>query len=256
LRALEIPTHPREGMSLEGLEQAVRRQKIAACFVAANFQNPLGGCMPDRNKKDLVDILSRRDIPLIEDDVYGDLHFGPERPHAVKAFDKHDSVLLCSSFSKTISPGFRVGWTAPGRFLEQVRRLKLTNSISTATLLQMTIAEMLHNGGYDRYLRSLRKTYAKQVQLMSQGICKYFPEGTKITRPMGGHVLWVELPKTVDSLELYRRAVEKSISVVPGPLFSSKQHYRNFIRLNCGYPWTERIERALITLGQIAAKLT
>jgi DNA-binding transcriptional MocR family regulator len=137
-----------------------------------------------------------------------------------------------------------------------VRRLKLTNSISTATLMQMTIAEMLHNGGYDRYLRSLRKAYANQVQLISHAVCKYFPEGTKMTRPMGGHVLWVELPKTVDSLELYRKAVERSISIVPGPLFSSKQHYRNFIRLNCGFPWTDRIERALITLGQIAAKLT
>ncbi len=254
LKAQEIPTHPREGMSLEALENVLRRKKIAACFVSANFQNPLGSCMPDKNKKTLVEMLFRRGLPLIEDDVFGDLHFGQERPKAVKAFDKHGMVLLCSSFSKTISPGFRVGYAAPGKFVAQVRRLKLTNSISTATLLQMTIAEMLHNGGYDRHLRRLRKIYASQVQLMSQAICKYFPEGTKMTRPTGGHVLWVELPKSVDSLELYYQALEKNISIVPGPLFSPKQHYRNFIRLNCGFPWSERIERALITLGQMAAK--
>ncbi len=255
LKALEIPTHPRDGMSLEALERMLRRKKIAACFVSANFQNPLGGCMPDKNKKALVEMLSRRSIPLLEDDVFGDLYFGADRPKAVKAFDRNGWVLLCSSFSKTISPGFRVGWTAPGRFLDQVRRLKLTNSISTATLPQMAIAEMMLNGGYERHLRHLRKIYAGQVQFMSQALCKYFPEGTKITRPMGGHVLWVEMPKSVDSLELYRRALEKNISVVPGPLFSPKRHFRNFIRLNCGYPWSERIERALITLGQIAAKM-
>lgn len=255
LKALEIPTHPREGMSLEALENVLRRKKIAACFVCANFQNPLGSCMPDKNKKTLVEMLARRGVPLIEDEVFGDLHFGPQRPRAVKAFDKHGLVLLCSSFSKTISPGFRVGYAAPGKFLQQVRRLKLTNSISTATLLQMTIAEMLHNGGYDRHLRQLRKVYASQVQLVSQAVCKYFPDGTKMTRPMGGHVLWVELPRHVDSLELYYRALERNISIVPGPLFSPKRLYRNFIRLNCGFPWNERLERALITLGQIAAKM-
>ena len=255
LKALEIPTHPREGMSLEGLENALKREKIAACFVVGNFHNPLGGCMPEANKKALVEILNRRGIPLLEDEVYGDLHFGTSRPKPCKAFDKNGMVLTCSSFSKTLSPGYRVGWAAPGKFAAQVRRLKLTNTISTATLPQMTIAEMLHNGGYDRFMRHLRKAFELQVQCMSQAICKYFPEGTKMTRPMGGHVLWVELPAAIDSLELYHKAVEKNISVVPGPLFSPKRDYRNFIRLNCGYPWTDRIERAMITLGQLAARM-
>lgn len=255
LKALEIPTHPREGMSLDGLEAALRREKIAACFVVGNFHNPLGGCMPEANKKALVEMLARRGIPLLEDEVYGDLYFDTTRPKPCKAFDKHGMVLTCSSFSKTLSPGYRVGWAAPGKFRDQVRRLKLTNTISTATLPQMAIAEMLRNGGYDRFMRHLRKIYERQVQCMSQAICKYFPEGTKMTRPMGGHVLWVELPPAIDSLELYYKALERNISVVPGPLFSPKRHYRNFIRLNCGYSYTERIERAMITLGQLAAKM-
>lgn len=255
LKALEIPTHPREGMSLEGLEAALKREKITACFVVGNFNNPLGSCMPEANKKALVEMLARRGIPLLEDDVYGDLFYGPTRPKPCKAFDKHGMVLTCSSFSKTLSPGYRVGWTAPGKFREHVRRLKLTNTISTVTLPQMAIAEMLKNGGYDRFMRHLRKIYELQVQCMSQAVCKYFPEGTKMTRPMGGHVLWVELPGAIDALELYRKALEKNISIVPGPLFSPKRLYRNFIRLNCGYPWTERIERAMITLGQLAARM-
>jgi len=255
LKALEIPTHPRDGICLDALEKAVKKQRVAACFVVANFHNPLGGCMPESNKKALVEMLGRKEIPIIEDDIYGDLHFAQERPKTLKSFDKHGRVLLCSSFSKTLSPGYRVGWTAPGKFMVQVRRLKLTNSISTATLPQMAIAQILQNGGYDHYLRQIRKAFATQVQLMTQAIKKYFPEGTRVTRPMGGFVLWVEFPRAVNAIELYRRALEKNISFVPGPLFSAKRQYQHFIRLNCGYPWSDRIEQALITLGQLAAKM-
>jgi DNA-binding transcriptional MocR family regulator len=255
LKALEIPTCPREGINLTALEAAIKKDRIAACFIVANFHNPLGSRMPDKNKKALVEMLGRKGIPIIDDDIYGDLSFDNDRPKALKAYDKHGLVLLCSSFSKTLSPGYRVGWTAPGRFLTEVRRLKLSNSISTATLPQMAIAELLQNGGYDHYLRQVRKAFANQVQVMTQAIAKYFPEGTKVTRPMGGFVVWVEFPKSVDSLELYRAAIEKNIGVVPGPLFSAKRQYRQFIRLNCGYPWSEKIEHALITIGQLAAKM-
>jgi DNA-binding transcriptional MocR family regulator len=255
LKALEIPTHPREGICVDALETALKKHRVAAVFVAANFQNPLGSLMPDKHKKALVEMAANRDIPLLEDDVYGDLYFEGTRPKTLKAFDKNDTVLLCSSFSKTLSPGFRIGWTVPGRFLHQVRRLKLTNSISTPTLLQMAIAEMLSTGGYDHYLRRIRKAYASQVQLMSQAVRRYFPEGSSVTRPAGGTVLWVELPPNVDSVELYRRALQRNISIVPGPLFSPKRLYMSCIRLNCGQPWSEKIEDAMILLGQIAMRM-
>jgi DNA-binding transcriptional MocR family regulator len=255
LKALEIPTHPRDGICLDALGSALKKHRIAAVFVSANFQNPLGSVMPDKNKKHVVEMLAEREIPLIEDDVYGDLFFEGTRPKALKAFDKTDTVLLCSSFSKTLSPGFRIGWAVPGRFTNQVRRLKLTNSISTATLPQMAIAEMLSSGGYDHYLRRVRKAYASQVQVMTQAVRRYFPEGTSVTRPMGGTVLWVEFPKGIDSVELYRRALEKNISIVPGPLFSPKRQYTQCIRLNCGHPWSERIEEGMITLGQLAIRM-
>ncbi len=251
MRALEIPTDPRNGIVLDALASALRRQKIKACLFVLNFSNPLGSCMPDADKKTLVDLLARREIPLIEDDIYGDLHFAEKRPRTAKTYDKQGLVLLCSSFSKTLAPGYRVGWTAPGRFKLQVESLKFTSSMATTTAPQMAIADFLQSGGYDRYLRKIRRILMTQVQQMSNAVGRYFPAGTKVTRPQGGYVIWVELPHGVDSLELHRRALAQKISIAPGPIFSAKQKYKNFIRLSCGLPWTEKIERAVRTLGDL-----
>jgi DNA-binding transcriptional MocR family regulator len=118
----------------------------------------------------------------------------------------------------------------------------------------MAIAEFLQSGGYDRYLRKLRRILATQVQQMSNAVSRYFPAGTKVTRPQGGYVLWVELPRSVDALDLHRRALAQKISIAPGPIFSAKQKYKNFIRLSCGLPWSEKVERAVQTLADLALK--
>ncbi|PYK99165.1 MAG: GntR family transcriptional regulator, partial [Verrucomicrobia bacterium] len=205
--------------------------------------------------KQLVKILAEREIPLIEDDLYGNLSHSPQRPKTAKAFDKEGLVLLCDSFTKTLAPGSRVGWTAPGRFKTQVEHLKFISSIGTPTLMQMAIAEFLANGGYDHHLRKLRRVYAEQVGLVTQAITKYFPEGTKVARPAGGYVLWVELPPQIKSLELFERAVAEKISVAPGPIFSPKQKFQNFIRLSCGTPWSEATDQALLKLGRIITRM-
>lgn len=252
MKALEIATDPRNGVVLDALASAVRRHKIKACLFVTNFSNPLGSCMPDDKKKALVDLLAPREIPLIEDDIYGDLCFAAIRPKTAKAYDKKGLVLLCSSFSKTLAPGYRVGWAAPGRFKPQVESLKFTSSMATTTAPQMAIAEFLQSGGYDRYLRKLRRLLMAQMQQTSEAIGRYFPPGTKVTRPQGGYVLWVELPPSVDALELHRRALGQKISIAPGPIFSPKQKFRNFMRLSCGSPWSERIDRALQKVGELA----
>ncbi len=254
MRALEISTDPRDGVILGALDSAIRRQKVRACLFVTNFSNPLGSCMPDARKKELVELLARREIPLIEDDIYGDLYFSGVRPRTAKAYDKKGLVLLCSSFSKTLAPGYRVGWTSPGRFRPQVESLKFTSSMATATPPQMAIADFLQSGGYDRYLRKIRRILMTQVQQMSNAVGRYFPTGTKVTRPQGGYVLWIELPRSADALELHRRALEQKISIAPGPIFSAKQKYKNFIRLSCGLPWSERIDRAVQTLADLARK--
>jgi DNA-binding transcriptional MocR family regulator len=254
LKALEIPTHPRDGLDLAALGAAMRRHRIAACVVTPNFHNPLGCLMPDANKRALVEMLAKREIPIIEDDAYGDVQFEGERPRALKSYDTKGLVLLCGSFSKTLAPGYRVGFCAPGRFFEKVKALKLTNTIATPTLPQLAIAEFIQRGGYDHHLRAVRRTYAEQVQRVSHAIAESFPPGIKMTCPHGGMFLWIELPRKVDALELSDRAQREEISIGPGPLFSAKQQFRNFIRVSCGHPWSGRIERAVGVLGSLAKR--
>ncbi|PWT91972.1 MAG: GntR family transcriptional regulator [Acidobacteria bacterium] len=254
MKALEIPSDSRDGMDLTALKNALHKNQVKACLVISNFNNPLGSCMPISRKKQLVELLEKNKVALIEDDIYGDLYFTAERPEVCKNFDKYGNVLLCSSFSKVLSPSYRVGWVAPGQYLNQIKKLKFTTTSSSPFPTQATIAEMLKSGGYDRHLRRIRKAYSLQVHNMMQAIRKYFPEGTRCTRPRGGFVLWVEFPSTIDSMELHRRAMKEKISIVPGPLFSARGRYKNFIRLNCSHPWSDKIEQALIMLGKLAAR--
>lgn len=251
LKAIEIPTHPRYGISLEALGTVLKKNRIRACLFIPNFSNPLGSLMPDERKQLLVKMLAQHDLPLIEDDIYGDLGFSSERPKVVKAFDKKGLVLLCSSFSKTLAPGYRIGWVTPGRFQTEIERLKSACTIATATAPQMAIAEFLVNGGYDHHLRKIRRIYMRQAWLMTQGVGKFFPPETKVTRPAGGFVLWVEMPEYVDSRKLYELALKAGITIAPGPIFSIRQGYRNYIRLNAAF-WTDKIEKAIATLGGLA----
>ncbi len=254
LRALEVPTDPRTGICLDATRDALENNDVKVVLVMPTYQNPLGSCMPDEKKERLYRLLADYDVPAIEDDIYGDLHFGERRPKPLKAWDTDGRVLLCSSFSKTLAPGLRVGWCAPGRYLERVRRLKFTNTLGTPVVLQKTVSDFLRNGGYDHHLRSIRRAYQNQLHLFSQAVLRHFPEGTRLSRPQGGFVLWVELPPGVDTLRLHRDALKHRINIAPGALFSVKDRYRNCLRLNCGLPWSEPIEAAVRTLGELARK--
>jgi len=255
LKVLEIPSTPREGMSVEVLAYALRHNPVRACLVIANFNNPLGSVMPDERKEELVRLLRTHDLPLIEDDVYGDLGFGPHRPSATKAYDDAGLVLYCSSFSKTLAPGYRVGWIAPGRYLDRVQRLKSVFSLATASPTQLAVAEFLTSGGYDRHLRAMRRTYAVQLAHVRAAIARWFPPGTRVTRPEGGFVVWVELPPGVDGLALHEQALRKGIAVAPGTLFTTSDRFRNCIRVSAAF-WSERIRDALRTVGGIACGMT
>lgn len=254
LRVVEIPTGPRTGICLEATRAAFATNDIKALMVMPSFSNPLGSNMPDENKEQLYRILTEFDVPVIEDDIYGDLHFGERRPKPLKAWDTDGRVLLCSSFSKTLAPSLRVGWCAPGRYLERVRRLKFTNTLGTPIVLQKTVSDFLRNGGYDHHLRSIRRAYHHQLHLFSQAILRHFPEGTRLSRPEGGFVLWIELPPGVDTLRLHRDALKHHITTAPGALFSVKDRYKNCLRMNCGVPWSDAIEAAVRTLGELARK--
>lgn len=251
LKALEIPTHPRDGISLEALQLALEQWPVKACVVVPNFSNPLGYCMPDARKVELVRMLAQAGVPLIEDDVYGDLGFGPRRPGTCKALDRHGEVLHCSSFSKTLAPGLRVGWIVPGRHREKVEYLKYVTNLATPTVPQLAVAELLESGRYERHLRGVRGEYARAVERMIAAVDSRFPAGTRVTRPQGGFVIWVELPGNLDSFELARELLEQGVSIAPGPIFSATRKYRNFLRLSCACVWDGRVDRALAALVRL-----
>jgi DNA-binding transcriptional MocR family regulator len=254
LRALEIPTHPRDGISLDALEFAIEHNPIRAVMVISNFNNPLGSQIPDEKKEALVNLLAKHDIPLIENDILGEIYFGEKRPLVCKAFDTKGLVMLLSSFSNDISPGLRIGWVAPGRYRADVEWLKFTLSISSPTLPQMVIAEFLESGGYDQHMRRIRREYARNVRLMSDAVMRYFPEGTRLTRPSGGFVLWIQLPENVVALKLYEMALKGGITLAPGDVFSATHQFPNFIRLNAA-EFNYSIERAIERLGEMIVEL-
>ena len=255
LRAVEVATHPRDGVQLDSLEAALQREPVKACWFMPNFQNPLGALMPVEHKKKLVEMLARRGIPLIEDDVYGELYFGVRRPPPAKAFDRDGWVLHCSSVSKSLAPGYRLGWAAAGRFARAVETLKLSSTLSVAVPSQHAVLHYLQEGGYDKHLRALRATLLRQQQEALRAIGRHFPAGVRVTQPEGGYFLWVELPPAVDALKLHRLALSQNISIAPGPLFSADQRFRHHVRLNYGHPSPTQLGAALKTLGRLVTGL-
>ncbi|HXV21221.1 MAG TPA: PLP-dependent aminotransferase family protein, partial [Desulfuromonadales bacterium] len=243
LKALEIPTSPTEGMSLEALGYALEHNEVKACLVVTNFNNPLGCVMTSARKQEMVRLLERHGVPLIEDDIHGDLAHTDERPGVARSFSRSGNVLLCSSFSKTVAPGYRVGWIAPGRYQQEIEALKMAVTVASASPTQMAVAEFLANGGYERHLRKIRRTYAQKMAKMGEAIGRYFPAGTKVSRPRGGFCLWVEMPEGVDSQRLYGEALAEGITIAPGTLFSASGKFRNCVRLNAAY-WSARVEGA------------
>ena len=252
LRAVEILTDPRDGLRLDALKEALARHRIAAVVASPVCHNPLGTTMPEAARQVLVALLARHRVPLIEDDVYGDAHYDAERPVPANRFDRDGGVLLCGSFSKVLAPGYRVGWLAAGRYHARVSQLQLASTLAQPTLPQLAVAAFLGSGGYDQFLKRMRGTYRDQVARARDAVARYFPEGTRVTSPSGGFVLWAQLPDGIDALDLAERALARGISVSPGPLFSASGGHRSCLRLNCGHPWTPRLDAAVRTLGSLA----
>ena len=254
LKALPVPVDSVNGIDFHALKKTLDKNRVTACVLIPNFHNPVGFVMPDERKKEMTALMARRGITIIEDDIYGDLQHHDLRPRCMKSFDESDSVILCSSYSKTLAPGYRVGWIAAGRWHEKVLALKRSTTFSGSLLPTLAIAEFLKNGGYDRYLRSVRQAYRQQVSRMREAIVESFPKGIALSRPQGSFLLWCELPRKVDSMELFKHARAAGISIAPGPLFSPNGGFRNFIRINCGYPWNPQMERSVGILGHLVRK--
>jgi DNA-binding transcriptional MocR family regulator len=252
MKALEIPVHPQDGLDLAALADALKRRPVKACWFMTSFQNPTGASLPLEKKKALVALLASHDIPLIEDDVYAELYFGSRGFLPAKAFDKNGLVMHCSSFSKTLAPGYRVGWVSPGRFGQQIERLRLMTTLSASLPAQVAVADYLQYGGYDKHLRKLRHAMESQLSSLLAALARHFPADVRVSRPAGGYFVWVEFAEDFDALALHQAALVHGISVAPGPIFSARRDFRHCLRLNYGYPWSDEYEAAMQTLGALA----
>jgi DNA-binding transcriptional MocR family regulator len=251
LRAVEIPVDPTTGLNLDALAKALKKHPIRACWFMTNFQNPTGVTLSLEKKKALVELLAKHDVPLIEDDVYGELHFQPEYPLPALGFDTQGLVMHCSSFSKTLAPGYRIGWVSAGRFTDKVQRLKLMTTLSASIPVQAGVADYLQYGGYDKHLRKLRGALRTQLGEMDAAIERWLPQGVRRTHPEGGYFLWLEFPDAIDAMELHRLAIAQGISLAPGPIFSATHGFGNCVRLNFGHPWSPKIDDAMRVLGEL-----
>jgi DNA-binding transcriptional MocR family regulator len=252
LKALELPTDAATGIDLSALEQAVKGRAVAACLFSSSFNNPLGSTMPEEKKAAVLDLLARFDVPLIEDDIYGDIYFGAERPRPFMALDRRGITIYCSSFSKTVAPGYRIGWIATSRYMQQVLERKCAVTLCGPVLPQVAFADFLASGGYDSHLRRIRRVFQNNIEQMTRAVDRIFPPGTRVTRPRGGFVLWVELPRPLKSRELFSAALDRGICFAPGDVFSASGRYRNCLRLSCGYAWGARLEKGVKVLGELA----
>lgn len=249
LNIIELPTHPTTGVDLEALKKVIH--KVDVCCFMSNFSNPLGSLMPDENKKELVKMLTHHNIPLIEDDLYGNLFFGTVRPKPCKYYDEAGIVMWIGSVSKTLAPGYRVGWVAPGKFKDKIIRQKMAQTVCMPSLYQEVIADFLEHGRYDHHLRNLRSTLYTNSLHFQRTIEDHFPENTKISQPQGGSFLWLELDKSIDTAVLYDTAIQQKIGFAPGRIFTQHDQYHNCMRLNFGLEWKEKVEFDLKRLGQL-----
>jgi DNA-binding transcriptional MocR family regulator len=249
LNVIELPTHPTTGVDLEALKKVIT--KIKACCFMSNFSNPLGSLMPNESKKELVELLTYHNIPLIEDDLYGNLFFGAARPKPCKYYDEAGIVMWCGSVSKTLAPGYRVGWVAPGQFKEKIIRQKLVQTISTPSLYQEVVADFMEFGRYDHHLRNFRHTLHTNCLHFQRAVEDYFPENTKISQPQGGSFLWLELDKNIDTASLYDIAIKQKISFAPGRIFTQHDQYNNCMRLNFALEWNDKLNNDIKRLGTI-----
>ncbi|PJZ41931.1 hypothetical protein CH370_06615 [Leptospira kmetyi] len=253
-KLIEIPVNPIHGMSLSHFEEALNRYPIQCVIINPNFQNPTGSLLSNENKKILVDLCAGKNIPIIEDDIYGDLYFTASRPLSLKSFDKKENVYKISSYSKIISPDLRIGWIVPGKKSHELQKEIKLSRLALPSIPQIALSEYLKTS-YERNLKPLRRNLSSNLAKIRESVLKHFPESTYISNPQGGLVFWIELPDKIDSLLLQNEAWKHNVSIAPGPIFSGTGNFRNFLRLSGGVRLTSKVEEKIKTLGKLADKL-
>lgn len=250
LNVIEIPNSREKGLSIETLKFVLEYHDLKAFVTIPNFNNPLGSMLSDSQKEELVKLLEEYDVPLIEDDIYSELYFTKSRPSTCKSFDITGNVILCSSFSKSLAPGLRVGWMIPGKYFERIEKKKILFNLGTSAIPQVALSYFLKEGGYERHLKKLRSSLINQIRDICEYITAVFPVGTRVIPPLGGLVIWIECPKWVDTIDLYDKVKEKGILFAPGAIFSLNDKYRNCLRINGG-TWNNEVRDAIDEMAKI-----
>jgi DNA-binding transcriptional MocR family regulator len=251
LRILELPSSPTGGIDIDSIEDAFKRWQVSVLIISPCYSTPTGSCISDNDKQSILALCIGSDVAIIEDDIYGELTFGLSRPRTLHSYDVTGNVLLCSSLSKCLSRDLRIGWIAPGKYSQEISHLKIVTSLSTSSSLQTGIADYMQRGLFERYLRKKRLQLSKQCLQLQHLIPDLLPTALSWTRPAGGLTLWLELPQSINTTELYRQTNDKGITITPGALFTSQHKYRNFLRLSFAHEWTEERISALAEVGNI-----
>lgn len=245
LKVISIPDHPEYGIDLEAFEQAVQNYPIKVCLLMLNSQNPIGYTLSDENKFKLAKLLHDYQIHLIEDDVYEELYYGSKKPLPMKYFDQQNLVLHCSSFSKTLGAGFRIGWVHAGIFSESIQHLQLMSTLSVNSFIQNALTEYLSHRHYEKHLKTLRSALQRYKKQFYQYLKTQLPTTCKIHYYPSGYFLWIELPLQINSLDVYEGLIQKNIGIAPSILFNTLEDQQHHIRINCSFELNDPVKDAL-----------
>ncbi|MBK0166804.1 PLP-dependent aminotransferase family protein [Klebsiella sp. S69] len=253
-KAVAIPTHPQTGMCLNSLEEILKKGDVSAVITIPSGHNPLGFTMPEENRRRLATMGHIYEVAIIEDAMYAELQYGQSPVPNIKAFDTDGWVMVCASYTKTVAPDFRIGWLEAGRFRDIARQMKFTSTVAEPGLLTETLGLFLENGGYDLHLRFLRKRYNEQIDAVRALLSRHFPEGTCVSRPQCGFILWLELPRDVDTLDLFHAALDEKIICMPGLLCSGNKAFSHCLRLAVCFELTDQYVSGIQKLGELASR--
>ncbi|AQX14158.1 GntR family transcriptional regulator [Elizabethkingia meningoseptica] len=229
LKSIEIPVGYKEGFDTDYLENVCKKNPVKAIVLTPNFHNPTGILMTDNRKKEVLDIAERHHIPVIENDIYGDLYFGHSRPSTIKNFDTSGLVITYSSFSKTLAPGIRLGWLSAGQFFSKAERIKFSLGRSVSPFNQEVINKLLDSTAYERHLRTFRQQLEQQAMTLTDQFSHFFPDSyTHI--PQGGYSIWSRLPAATDMEQFYQYCKKYHLQITPGKTFSFTNAYDHYFR--------------------------
>jgi DNA-binding transcriptional MocR family regulator len=250
LKVLSVRTDPTNGIDLDSLERAFQTHDVKACWLMSNHQNPLGFTLTNDKKKQLVELLQRFNVALIEDDVYGELYEGDESILPARAFDDSGNTMLCSSFSKSLIAGLRIGWVAAGRNALQIQKLQFMSTLATSAPIQLALVNYLSSRNYETHLKQLRKRLSERKRKLVQLLDSLLPSDVKVINQSGGYFIWLELPTHINTMVIYEALLQHNISIAPGKMFALGDQYDHCIRLNASFEMEARYKNAIERLAE------